>query len=120
MNLDKVSAAMAPFGLLVRGGFHPTTDDDVPGLSNREPGATVVIVGNAGPAMWEKFAKSAERRLDVDPLNTWTQKVVSEAAANLQADALFPFSGPPYYPFQRWGPTRGVRLVVSARHPHPP
>ena len=102
MNLDTVSAAMTPLGLLVRGGFYPTADDQVPVLSNREPAATLVIVGNAGPAMWERFASSAKRRLDIDPLNTWTREVISEAATNLYADALFPFSGPSYYPFQRW------------------
>ncbi len=102
MNLEFISATFVPHGLIVRGGFHPTPGDQVPALSTGAPCATVVIVGNAGPAMWEKFANSPERYLDHDPLNTWTRKVVSASAAGLGAEALYPFSGPPYYPFQRW------------------
>ena len=102
MNPDVISAEMAPYGLMVRGGFHPGLDDLVPALADGKPVGTVVIVGNAGPAMWEKFSGSPERRLSVDPLNTWTRRVVSTASATLGAHVLYPFDGPPYYPFQGW------------------
>ena len=62
--------------------------------------ATLVLVGNAGPAMWEVFAK--EQRGGPDPLDAWTRTVLGGVAAKLGAVALFPFDGPPYLPFQRW------------------
>ena len=102
MNLDIISDAFVAHGLVVRGGFHPAQEDLVPALPTGQPGRTVVIVGNAGPQMWEQFARSPERGLDRDPLNTWTRNVVREVATNLGAAVLYPFSGPPYYPFQRW------------------
>lgn len=102
MNLDIISDAFVPHGLIVRGGFHPTPEDLVPALPSGALGETVVMVGNSGPQMWEKFAVSPERELDHDPLNTWTRTVVSAVAMALGADALYPFSGPAYYPFQRW------------------
>ena len=102
MNLDNISDAFVPYGLIVRGGFHPTPEDLVPALPTGQPGGTVVMVGNAGPQMWEQFAGSPEWNLDRDPLNTWTRTVVSAVATDLEAEALYPFSGPPYYPFQRW------------------
>ena len=102
MNLEAIAETLVPHGLIVRGGFHPTPEDQVPSLSSGASSATVVIVGNAGPAMWAKFANSPERALERDPLNTWTLKVVSASTGSLRAEALYPFSGPPYYPFQRW------------------
>ena len=102
MNMKLVADAMAPYGLIVRGGFHPEAADLVPMLANRRVAATVVIVGNAGPAMWAQFAESPERHLEVEPLNTWTRRVVTAANMSLDADVLYSFDGPPYYPFQRW------------------
>ena len=95
MILDTIFPEIAPFGLIVRGGFHPDTSDGVPG----NPG-TLVLIGNAGPAMWEVFAK--EHRGGPDPLDAWTRTVLGGVAAKLGATALFPFDGPPYLPFQRW------------------
>ena len=95
MILDTIFPEIAPFGLIVRGGFHPDTSDGVPG----NPG-TLVLIGNAGPAMWEVFAK--EHRGGPDPLDAWTRTVLGGVAAKLGATALFPFDGPPCLPFQRW------------------
>ena len=63
----------------------------------------VVLVGNAGPALWEAFAASSEYRDGrPDPLDRWTKTVLEPAAHALGAAVFFPFSGPPYLPFQRW------------------
>jgi hypothetical protein len=93
---DDIIRALEPHGLIARGGFHPAAEDEVPG----DPG-TLVLVGNVGPAMWRVFRATAAA--GPDPLDNWTRRVVGEAATALGATALFPFGGPPYLPFQRWG-----------------
>jgi hypothetical protein len=103
MQYEEVNAALAGSGLICRGGFHPEPTDGVP-----EPGgpvATVVIVGNAGPEMWQAFSAAVSedrRQSEANPLNDWTRDVISGAAAALGAAAVYPFDGPPYLPFQRW------------------
>ena len=94
-DLATVATLLKPPGLIVRGGFHPVADDGVPG----DP-ATLVLVGNAGPAMWRAFA--AVRADSADPLDDWVRDVLSGIAEALGAVPLFPFGGPPHLPFQRW------------------
>ena len=99
MEFQRVLDAVAVTGLMVRGGLHPTAADEVPGNP-----PTLVLVGNAGPAMWRAFvaATTAEARLgDPNPLDTWTRQVLDAVAQGLGARALYPFSTP-YLPFQRW------------------
>ena len=66
----------------------------------------LILIGNAGPAMWRAF--SGARRTDefdktaADPLNDWSAEVISEVAAAIGATPYFPFTGPPFLPFQSW------------------
>lgn len=104
--LDEVRRTLEPSGLIPRGGFHPEPEDGVPGRAG-----TLVLVGNAGPAMWEAFRKSSPK--GSDPLDGWTRRVLEDAARRLGARALLPSDGPPYLPFQRWA------LAADAVHPSP-
>lgn len=106
MAYDDIAAALATHGLMARGGFHPVAADGVPG----DP-ATLVLAGNAGPAMWPAF--EAGRRAEADPLDAWSRRVLEGVAADLGAAALFPFQGPPWLPFQRWA------MRADAVHPSP-
>jgi hypothetical protein len=113
MSLDFIEKAVKPLGLRVRGGFHPTAADGVPGFSGFGKAGTLILIGNAGPEMWEAFtgAVGEPREDDPHPLDSWTRRVLDEVAGDmakpqksqgLKARALFPFDGPPYLPFQRW------------------
>lgn len=82
-------------GLLARGAFRPRSGDQVPGAPR-----WVVLVGNAGPAMWAVFAE--QRRSEPDPLDAWTRRSLAPVARALRAVAVYPFEGPPFRPFQRW------------------
>ena len=93
-SVERLSAALAPFGLILRGGFHPP-----PGETGLENAATVLLVGNAGGAMWEAFAPSIDG--EPHPLDRWTRAVIEPIAARFSAEAVFPF-GPGAPPFQRW------------------
>ena len=101
--LDEIAKALRPHGLIVRGAFRPEPADRVPALPGGEPPAAVVLVGNAGPALWAAFTASPEHRDSrPDPLDRWTKTVLEQTARALGAAVLFPFSGPPYLPFQHW------------------
>lgn len=103
---DGLTAALAEHGLAPRGAFHPGPADVVPGEAG-----TLVLVGNAGPAMWDAFA--ADRPAGPDALDVWSREVLGLVAARVGAVALFPFGGPPYLPFQRWA------MRAEAVHPSP-
>jgi epoxyqueuosine reductase QueG len=62
-------------------------------------GGTIVLVGNAGPAMFQRFA--AERDPDRDLMDDWCRDVLPALAAELGATAVFPFDKPPL-PFLTW------------------
>jgi len=55
--------------------------------------------------MWAAFAAAAtpeQRQFDTNPLDNWTRGVVQAVADGLGCRAHFPFTGPPYHPFQQW------------------
>ena len=93
-----IAGALDPFGMFPRGGFHPGPGDEI-------DAATVVLVGNAGPAMWRAFAR--DRRTGADPLDSWTRQALAQVASALGARAIFPFGGPPFHPFMRWAERAG-------------
>jgi len=99
-EIDRITDALTPHGLIVRGGFHPAADDGVP-----DDPATLIMVGNAGSAMWQAVEASGvggRYSESPNPLDDWIGNVLREAAAALGATPLFPFGGPPHLPFQRW------------------
>jgi hypothetical protein len=96
--LDDLAAALEPLGMMLRGGFSPAPDDAVP-----EPARTLLLVGNAGPAMYGPFFSADESaEHTADALDSWTCRMIQPIAARFGARALFPFGGPPWHPFQRW------------------
>ncbi|WP_374381614.1 ferredoxin [Dongia sp.] len=105
--------ALAVHGMALRGGFIPVASDGVPSLGDGAPTKAVVLVGNIGGAMWPAFAASdARSRHAANPLDQWTRDVVDPIAASFGAAVVYPFAGPPYFPFQRWA-ARAEPLAVS-------
>jgi len=75
----------------------------VPPLSDGRPARSLILIGNAGSAVWPAFQKSDEVRDGApDSLDRWTHRILTKIAERMGARALFPFEGPPYMPFQRW------------------
>lgn len=68
-------------------------------------GATkfVILIGNAGPAMFRRFWREARPTTSMDE---WTRRVVDPLAADLGAKAVYPFEQP-YQPFQKWARAAG-------------
>ncbi|MDJ0947111.1 MAG: ferredoxin, partial [Kiloniellales bacterium] len=101
--LERIAAALASLGLILRGGFRPDPEDAVPALRDAAAAGTLLLVGNAGPAMWQAFQaapEAADRK--ANPLDRWIARGLGALAEDLGAEARFPFEGPPYLPFQRW------------------
>jgi hypothetical protein len=99
---DTVAAALAGTGLIVRGGFHPEPDDEVPPLPDGRAAQTVVLVGNAGDALWRRFVAAGPHADPLHPFDRWLNPILRERAAALGAHAILPSKGPPFVPIQRW------------------
>jgi epoxyqueuosine reductase QueG len=81
------------------GWFDPEPVDGVPPLAGGAPAASAVLVGNAGPAMFARFA--AERDPACNRLDDWCRDVLGRLAAGLGAGIHYPFDSPPL-PFSTW------------------
>ncbi|NQW00400.1 MAG: hypothetical protein HQ483_11925 [Rhodospirillales bacterium] len=117
MTYADIDRALACLGMNCRGGFR-LAQTDIPGHRG-----WLVLVGNAGPAMWQAFRASPEadsRSAGADPLDRWTRRSLDAVAGQFGASALYPFDGPPYHPFQQWA-MRAEPVVPSPIGPllHP-
>ena len=98
-----LQATLSLHGLKLRGSFAPTADDKLPTLPDGQPIANVWMVGVIGSTFWPHFKASSFFNDGLsDPLDRWSRAIGEELAARLGGLALFPFTGPPYHPFQRW------------------
>jgi hypothetical protein len=96
----QIDRAIRDAGLVPRGAFQLVDATRTAGLENV---ATIVLIGMAGQQGWSAFAESAERRDGApDPLDRWSRRVIDGLAVLCGGRALYPFGGPPYWPFQQW------------------
>ncbi len=103
MDLSRIEQAAADQGLTLRGAFHPRAADRVPALADGRPAGTLVLLGNVGAGLWERFSTAPEfADGGADPLNRWSERVIDALAEAFRGRALFPFGGPPYQPFVAW------------------
>jgi hypothetical protein len=65
----------------------------------------VILIGNAGPDMFRRFARNGGSSLD-----DWTRAVIEPLAADLDARAVFPFDVP-HQPFLSWARRGGAGHV---------
>lgn len=77
------------------------------------PASTLVLLGWVGSDGWRAFAGSPEARDAIpNPLDRWSRRVIDGIAAAVDATPLYPFSGAPWLPFQRWA-RRADQVFVS-------
>lgn len=118
--LASLTEAVAAHGLRLRGGFAPFSEADPELLKLRPDTKTVVLVGNAGSEMWQRSKSTILATGAPNPLDRWTRTVLEPIAATHRGTALFPFDGPPYWPFQRWAErAEGVRNSPIGIQIHP-
>lgn len=116
----KLAARLAEQGLYLRGvaelepgegeqyGFSPAVN-------------AIALVGNIGSSYWPAFRASKEfADGGADPLDRWSRRVAQAVAAEFSLQAVFPFEGPPYLPFQRWAArAEGLRQSPIGIMMHP-
>lgn len=72
---------------------------------------SIALVGNIGSSYWNLFSQSPEfGDAGPDPLDRWSRRIASEIATQFSLTPIYPFEGPPYYPFQRWAQRAGNML----------
>jgi len=101
-----VDRSLAGTGLFVRGAFHPTPGDEVRALADGRAAGTLVLVGNAGPAMWRAFRGAVPELTGQDPLEIWIDVHLERVAATLGAEIVFA-TRRPWPPIQRWAMKAG-------------
>ena len=103
MNINDIRTQASRFGMVLRGGFIPTDEDDVPYQLSGEAFGTLLIFGQLGSSIWTSFAMSVELADGKpNPLDRWSYRIGSALAKEFSGLALFPFQGPPWYPFGKW------------------
>ncbi|WP_428687500.1 hypothetical protein [Roseibium sp.] len=94
---------LAAAGFLFLGGFAPEASSKVPPLSDGRPARSLLLIGSTGPSLWPAFRASPEfSDAAPDPLDRYSKRVLNGLARIFALEALFPFEGPPYHPFQQW------------------
>ena len=118
--LAELTQALARHGLRLRGGFATDSTADAEILRVAPWARTLILVGNVGSELWEKSGAEIAALDDPDPLDRWTRSVIEPIASSVDGLALFPFAGPPYWPFQRWAErAEGVRQSPIGIQIHP-
>jgi hypothetical protein len=116
----EVEGALARHGLRLRGGFATDADTDGALLAVAPWARTLVLIGNVGSELWDKSAAAIAAMTGPDPLDRWTKQVIDPIARAAGGLALYPFAGPPYWPFQRWAErAEGVRSSPIGIQIHP-
>jgi hypothetical protein len=100
--LGDIADAIAPAGLIVRGGFYVEPDDAVPPLPGGQVADTVLLIGNAGADMWDALQASKPDPGQRNPLDTWLKPRIQSVAASVGAHPIFPNEGPPFVAIQDW------------------
>ena len=98
--VEAIGRELARQGLVSRGCFDFAAGESAPPGPDGAPARAVLLAGQAGPAMWERFR--AERRDEPDPLDAWTRRVLDRLARRFAARTVLASDGPPYPPFQAW------------------
>jgi len=118
VEYSDIAAAVAPTGMVARGGFVTGPDDSL-AMPDGSAVRCVVVLGNIGGAMWSDFR--AEQPAQRHPLDTWTRATLAPIAATLGAAFVHP-SDEPFQPFQRWAQRADdvwqspIGLLIHPRH----
>lgn len=107
VTFEDISREAYASSLKVMGGFHPNLEDQAP-----ENCLTLLLLGPDEPTFWYEFEKCPEMQDgQKNPMDRWSERVINKLANRLNADPVFPFSGPPFAPFFQWALRSGKAHV---------
>jgi hypothetical protein len=103
MMLAGLEKKLRVSGLCLR-GLLKVTDEEIKSFQlDVDVGASIALVGNIGASYWPVFVLSPEYRDgQIHPLDRWSRRIGGQLASEVGGKAIYPFEGPPYYPFQQW------------------
>lgn len=102
MTANTLSISLESLGLTILGTRSTETAD------LHETQETLYLVGPEEPRFWSVFTASPEYTdRKPDPLDRWSRRVLTDIAERHHGEALFPFGGPPFEPFQTWAMQTG-------------
>jgi hypothetical protein len=95
---DELPELLAPHGLIARGAVH-LDPSEVSALNAK----SLVLIGHAGSSIWPHFTKwvQEQKQAPENPLDAWSEHIISPIAAKLGGRAIFPFQKP-FHTFQQW------------------
>ena len=103
MNTPELESRLQASGLHLRGLLEITDEDNSSLQLGIAEGTWIVLVGNIGSSYWPVFTRSPEYQDGLaHPLDRWSRRIGGCIAGEFGAQVVFPFEGPPYYPFQQW------------------
>jgi hypothetical protein len=99
----RVAAALAPSGLILRGGLNFAEAEDRPPGPGGLPARSVLLVGNGGAGYWSQFSRwrAQQPATTANPLDTWSRAVIGAAAEATGGRIVMP-NYRPFQPFQQW------------------
>jgi hypothetical protein len=103
MILIDLAVSLESFGLHLRGVLNLKSEDVKSLQIDADDDVSIALVGNIGSSYWPVFSASPEfQDRHPDSLDRWSRRVAEQVADTFGASAIYPFEGPPYYPFQQW------------------
>ncbi|MFT5503271.1 MAG: hypothetical protein ACI845_003890 [Gammaproteobacteria bacterium] len=98
--IESLQHELDSFGLKLRGITNFTAEEII---RYDFSGKSIALVGNVGSSYWDFFAASPEFVDSLsESLDRWSQRVAESIRTKLDLKPVYPFTGPPYYPFQQW------------------
>lgn len=98
----RLQRSLREHGLFVR-GITRLNDAEIETFEVDRDSAEIALVGNIGSSYWPQFSQSPEYSDGAaHPLDRWSRRVAESVADALSLRAIYPFDGPPFYPFQQW------------------
>jgi hypothetical protein len=98
----RLEDCLRDYGLFVR-GVTRLTEAELENWGFEQDKPWLALVGNIGSSYWPNFSQAWEfHDGESDPLDRWSRRVAEALADELSLRPVYPFSGPPYYPFQQW------------------
>ena len=112
VTMDLITAATRAAGLHPLGSCSVEPGEQLPLMADGRRPVSIVLVGQIGSSLWPAFSASPEyREARPDPLDRWSRRIGDEVAQRLGGVAIYPFDGPPYWPFQAWAQRCGETSV---------
>ncbi len=124
-RLLPIARALARQGLRILADAHFGSVAGAPSsisVSTSAEASRVLVVGQAGPEMWRHFSVAPEYQDGLPhPLDRWSRRTGDALAQQFGCAVVYPFSGPPFHPFQHWlragQPGMGVSPLGILIHP---